>query len=269
MSRSSAMVTLRTSCEVGYALSSAVSCASCACAAPAAPAAARSISAATAPVVGSGVRQRDGLPARVLVAVAVTIVMAILMFSVTLSSVAPAATETTTPVVVAKGPSVADAEIADGVESWVSLSRGSRLGLLRKVAEREAAVLHLPAVPTVSPGDLPDVMLGNCRGYEITLNEELIEDDDSGWRLVNTTAHECRHAYQHAAVNGELGDGAACPSNQTVEAWRLEFADYQCADGANGFERYQEQEVEQDARRYARDAVLRIRDGSAYETGSR
>lgn len=89
------------------------------------------------------------------------------------------------------------------------------------------------------------------RNREIALNAAYLVTNNSKLLtiLVNTIIHECRHARQWAAVEGkDFGY-----SQQTVEEWRRNFADYISSDESD--EGYVKQPVEHDAAMFANSVI--------------
>lgn len=158
------------------------------------------------------------------------------------------------------------AEIACSLDEWGSLPERERIAVLQAIADKEAAALLLPGRPIVASGALPENTWGRCQnGYRIIVNERLLIDEENGWGLANTAAHETYHSFQYAVVNGEYAgeDIPSCyPDSRTADEWGDELSDYQ----SSGRE-YWDQEVEASARAYAEDAVSRIREEARVEGG--
>lgn len=81
----------------------------------------------------------------------------------------------------------------------------------------------------------------------IRINESLLSDSKYYEDIMETMAHEMRHAYQYAVkTNPENYEVDA----ETVEEWRNNYADYKDAED-DGYEAYRNQPIERDARRFA------------------
>lgn len=81
----------------------------------------------------------------------------------------------------------------------------------------------------------------------IAINEDVVSDSSKYDMIMDTMAHEMRHAYQWSVVqNPENYD----VNDATVEAWRENYRDYKTME-EDGFEAYQDQPIEKDARQFA------------------
>jgi hypothetical protein len=82
--------------------------------------------------------------------------------------------------------------------------------------------------------------------------------NDKPWNLLNTIAHETRHAYQDNAVDVfiETGKPPEGISKATVERWKDNFADY--IEPGDDFEDYRGQPIEVDARQYGKNYSDRV-----------
>ena len=95
----------------------------------------------------------------------------------------------------------------------------------------------------------------------VRINEWVIANGDannfSSYSLFTTVVHELRHAYQHAAVDNP---DAFVVTQETIDKWEKSFDEYKTAGGfmdegmsqQDAFEAYRNQEVEKDARSFAK-----------------
>lgn len=90
---------------------------------------------------------------------------------------------------------------------------------------------------------------GYYDGTGIYIDTDNLESDKP-WALLNTIAHECRHAHQDNAVDilRETGKPPEGISRSTVESWQKNYEDYITPD--EDFEGYRGQPIEVDARDY-------------------
>ena len=129
-------------------------------------------------------------------------------------------------------------------ERWSELEVSERLTAIGELETRLAEIQGRLPFQIVAER-LPDCYYGYFDGTALHLNERLISLADPR-EAVETVAHEGRHAYQHYAVEhpGVHGDP------KEVAYWEANFSIYLDA-SMYGFEVYQHQPVEIDARDYA------------------
>jgi hypothetical protein len=124
---------------------------------------------------------------------------------------------------------------------WSQLTTSERLEAMRAFVELLAAKLGLEKVPEIVLFDGPEYLLGTFvegKG-EVEINQALLEDPKA---LVNTLAHEMRHAYQY--------EHAMNPQCWTDVLYRINFDNYVTPEMS--FEDYQDQLVEAEARAFAK-----------------
>ena len=96
-------------------------------------------------------------------------------------------------------------ELLSKAYSWETLSIGSRLGLLQKVAEIETAHLGLTEMPTVRTDSMDNTIVGSYLHVDniIRINFDKLSDSskDRGMKLVATILHECFHAWEYQIVD--------------------------------------------------------------------
>lgn len=138
-------------------------------------------------------------------------------------------------------------------QTWPQLSPQQRLDLSQTLANIETSYLGIPSLSVVS-SKLEDSILGRYRNETILIDLSYLQEASPA-ELVDVVCHECRHAYQESVVN--MLDW----SDETVQThafyrearqWKEDFAYYVSGDTPA----YYEQSVEQDARKYAAQAVL-------------
>ncbi|MDN4159806.1 hypothetical protein [Nocardioides abyssi] len=148
-------------------------------------------------------------------------------------------------------------------EQWATMTDDERRAFIEEYIEEYAEMIGIdtPALVWEPESWGPN---GQARdgGATIALNERLLDDP----QIINTLAHEMRHAHQFEAID-DL-DGFRWPwqddpfdhhedlgvTEDQAETWRDNFDDYQDAD-ADGFEAYYEQPVEVDAREEGREVL--------------
>jgi hypothetical protein len=101
--------------------------------------------------------------------------------------------------------------------------------------------------------DIPDTKDSDARGYYdgkgVFLDIDNLESDKP-WHLINTVAHETRHAYQDHVVQvfQETGEPPEGVNLETAQIWQANFEDYVIPE--DDFEGYRAQPIEVDARDY-------------------
>ncbi len=156
-----------------------------------------------------------------------------------------------------------DEQIAEGVarlrqiqeiqpDKWQELTEEERLGALQKVENTLAQVQNRPPLPvfaaSMGPGEY-----GFFDGNSIRVNADALNGDDVA-ELVDTIAHEGRHAYQWYAVEHPNFHG----NNLQIQAWKNNFSNY--INGNEDPEGYRKQPIEADAWKYGssvKDGVYR------------
>ena len=124
---------------------------------------------------------------------------------------------------------------------WSQLTTSERLEAMRAFVELLAAKLGLEKVPEIILFDGPDHLLGAFVEGEgnVEINKILLEDPNA---LLNTLAHEMRHAYQY--------EHAMNPQCWMDILYRINFDNYVTPEMS--FEDYQDQLVEAEARAFAK-----------------
>ena len=156
---------------------------------------------------------------------------------------------------------VASPEVA---EQWASMTDAERRAFIEEYVEEYADMIGI---------DTPEIVYepetwgpwGQARdgGAVIALNEGILDDPF----IINTVAHEMRHAHQYEAIEDQ--DDFHFPwqddpfdmhedlgvSEQDAETWEENFDDYQSTDNGDTYEEYFEQPVEVDARDEGKDEL--------------
>lgn len=158
-------------------------------------------------------------------------------------------------------------------EQWEKLEPAERLEALQELEDKLAEIQGRPPYPVVAeylPCNRNELSGGYFDGDRIVVNRSLLEGGSAEIEalveefglgssrefIVNTLAHEGRHAYQWYAVENP----GVHPNEHEVEYWRANFETY-LQSGLYGFEAYWMQPLEVDARRYG-DAVAALFDGT-------
>ena len=133
-------------------------------------------------------------------------------------------------------------------ENWNALSVDGRREALQALENTLAKIQGREACEIVVD-DMPSVV--NCGFYRradltIHVNKIHLEDVDYRMEAIDTIAHEGRHAYQHWAVETPYFH----PDMKEVAYWSENIDHYIKAEKF-GFEYYESQPIEVDARRYA------------------
>lgn len=124
---------------------------------------------------------------------------------------------------------------------WSQLTTAKRLEAMRAFVELLAAKLGLEEIPEIILFDGPKYLLGAFVEGEgnVEVNKILLENPNA---LVNTLAHEMRHAYQY--------EHALNPQCWQDVLYKLNFENYVAPEMS--FEDYQDQLVEAEARAFAK-----------------
>ncbi|MGF9754266.1 hypothetical protein AAII07_03635 [Microvirga sp. 0TCS3.31] len=150
---------------------------------------------------------------------------------------------------------VADPEVA---EQWATMTDDERRAVVEEMIEEQAAEAGIPT-PTITWEPETWGPWGEARGggSEIALNEGILDDPF----ILNTVAHEMRHARQFEAIDDQ--DAWRWPwqddpfdmheedgiTEEQAEEWDENFDDYKSTSNGDTYEEYFEQPVEVDARR--------------------
>lgn len=150
-------------------------------------------------------------------------------------------------------------------ERWATMTDDERRAAIEEMIEEQAAEAGIPTPDIVWEPESWGLN-GQCRegGGEIALNSGLLDDP----QVLNTVAHEMRHARQFEAIEDEE-DGFNWPweddpfdmheedgiSREQAREWARNFQDYQSTDNGDTYEEYYEQPVEVDARRSGREVL--------------
>ena len=145
-------------------------------------------------------------------------------------------------------------------ETWAGLSPEERLSVMQVVANIERRYLGLSSALVVKTDVLDADTFSTYENvtHQITIDIGHLENDPPGETL-NSVAHECYHAYQHALVELYQDSNEEYRSLQifnTAREYLDEYLDY--ADGGSTEQEFMEyyfQTVEMTARAYADDAV--------------
>ena len=149
-------------------------------------------------------------------------------------------------------------------EQWASMSDDERRAVIAEMIEEQAAEAGIDT-PRIVWEDASWDLWGQARdgGAEIAINESILDDPF----VLNTVAHEMRHARQFEAIDDQDAwhwpweddpfdmheeDGI---SEDQAEEWDENFDDYQSTDNGDTYEEYFEQPVEVDARRTGKDVL--------------
>ena len=157
-------------------------------------------------------------------------------------------------------------------ENWTKLSLEQRKELLNRIEHQIAAIEHRPPLPI----DV-EKMKASTFGYQsnyyhkIALNSLYVGSNSKNdyLEVIDTIIHEGRHAYQHYNVDKKLIHDSA----SVVNTWRENFYDpkYQYYNSGSciipvkgrlqdvGFRLYYYQPVEIDARNFASDVLLKLK----------
>lgn len=157
-------------------------------------------------------------------------------------------------------------------ENWTKLSLEQRKELLNRIEQQIAAIEHRPPLPI----DV-EKMKASTFGYQsnyyhkIALNSLYVGSNSKNdyLEVIDTIIHEGRHAYQHYNVDKKLIHDSA----SVVNTWRENFYDpkYQYYNSGSciipvkgrlqdvGFRLYYYQPVEIDARNFASDVILKLK----------
>lgn len=157
-------------------------------------------------------------------------------------------------------------------ENWTKLSLEQRKQLLNQIERQIAAIEHRPPLPIEV-----EKMKASTFGYQsnyyhkIALNSLYVgSNSQKDYReVIDTIIHEGRHAYQHYNVDKKLIHESA----SVVATWRENFYDpkYQYYNSGSciipvkgrlqdvGFRLYYYQPVEIDARNFAADVMLKLK----------
>lgn len=156
---------------------------------------------------------------------------------------------------------VASPEVA---EAWATMTDAERRAFIEQYVEEYADRIGI---------DTPEIVYepeswgpwGQARdnGGTIALNEGILDDPF----IINTVAHEMRHAHQYEAIDDQ--DDFRFPwqedpfdmhedqgiSEDDADTWEENFDDYQSTDNGDTYEEYFDQPVEVDARAEGKDAL--------------
>ena len=177
-----------------------------------------------------------------------------------------------------------DAEVTDNIaeylsrienlkyENWKNLTIEQRSDLLNAIESRIAQIEHRPPLP-IKVKDMDPRTFGYQDSYNklIALNSRYVmSDSKEAYRdVIDTIIHEGRHAYQHYNVDQKC----VHDSLSEVNTWRENFYDpkYRYYSGNTlvvigpnkigdvGFRLYYYQPVEIDARNFAADVMLKLK----------
>lgn len=156
---------------------------------------------------------------------------------------------------------VTDSSICITEESWSALHNGERIQLLRLVLEQECRQAGIEA-PRLIPEALPENTLATFQRREYTISiDRSVLSGSTALKTLWCLLHEFRHSWQHTLSC--MADLSALPEDQQQLAldFRQNFEHYQSTD-SDGYEAYQNQLVEQDARQYAFEHVYRYYGGA-------
>ncbi|MCB0209629.1 MAG: hypothetical protein KDJ52_09875 [Anaerolineae bacterium] len=141
-------------------------------------------------------------------------------------------------------------------EQWQTLIEAERLAILQEV---ELIIAKNQGRPPVEVHIEPNASSGLLGIYSPSTNQIAISqthlNNDNVQKVLETLAHESRHAYQYYAVD-HLDFHPDAPE---VEVWRENMANYLDAE-MYGQKRYERQPIEIDARRYGREIVESVYD---------
>lgn len=153
-------------------------------------------------------------------------------------------------------------------ETWAGASVEERRNILNEYLREMSALMGVPIGAVhfdYIEGQTVDGTTYYTMGYydpnrhQVAINEWVLEQPDlDSYDLMNTIAHEMRHAYQHAACENP---DAFIVSEETIAQWQESFDNYRSTEDfvedfgmtqAEAFQAYQDQAVEADARSFER-----------------
>ena len=137
-------------------------------------------------------------------------------------------------------------------KTWKKATIEERKQILRELLEEMQKIygvsLNNIMISSIEsePGYITYGYFQNSSGT-ICINADLLNDVSNYKNIIDTLAHEMRHAYQYAVISN--------PENyqvdeETVEEWRENFNDYKTTDD-DGYQAYRNQPIEKDAREFA------------------
>lgn len=149
-------------------------------------------------------------------------------------------------------------------EEWATMTDDERRAFIEEYIEEYAEMIGIDTPELVwEPESWGPNGQARDGGATIALNERLLDDP----QIINTLAHEMRHAHQFEAID-DLDGGFRWPwesdpfdhhedlgvTEEEAETWRENFEDYQDVDN-DGWDAYYEQPVEVDAREEGREVL--------------
>ncbi len=154
-------------------------------------------------------------------------------------------------------------EDIEGLEfnEWKELAFEDRVNVLQKLEDNIADIAHRPSCQ-IFVQDMPEGQMGyfDPESKTITVNSKYIQSNDfSDYKEnLDTIVHEGRHAYQ----NYNVTEREIHSRSGEVTNWKRNENEwgYQCAE-LFGFEAYEMQPVEADARAFAEDVLKKYLNG--------
>ena len=160
-----------------------------------------------------------------------------------------------------EGLTVADFEYLQNTEGlkpgqWEGLSVEGRLETLQTIETKLAEIQGRPPVPVFASETPVPVFASETPGENghynpttrtITLNVEQLNNPSQRLNLINTVAHEGRHAYQHYAIEHP----GFHPDQREVDQWAENWPNYLSCEQYGGL-LYRLQPIEADAWKYGR-----------------
>ncbi len=144
-------------------------------------------------------------------------------------------------------------------DSWERLSDEDKLEVLGTVLDVECDFLGLPWELNLRVCPLEDGVRGayNDETLTVKLDSDLFRSG-TGEEVLDTLLHECRHAYQYRLVDAFENSGddyRYLLAFDSAWAFSVELQDYRSTTKGDDYWEYYDQEVEMDARSYARQRV--------------
>lgn len=129
-------------------------------------------------------------------------------------------------------------------DNWMEMQPLERLDVLRTLESRLAEIQGRPPLPVVAE-TMEEGLSGYFDGEALHVNAEHLENPDYRLEVIDTIAHEGRHAYQQYAIEHP----GFHPNAQEVMYWAANERTYISGDRF-GYEYYKNQPIELDAWRY-------------------
>ncbi|MBF0103550.1 MAG: hypothetical protein HQK77_21845 [Desulfobacterales bacterium] len=136
-------------------------------------------------------------------------------------------------------------------ENWENIPLEERMERCDQLFEIFSDKLEIPADFDIEV--LKENEFGYFDGYRVVMNVEHLENDSFD-KVLDTMAHECRHAYQQECMSKDL-DSYSGEYRGEIEGWKEAVNDYSYF---TGFCDYHYSAIEQDAREYANNVLISV-----------